>query len=150
MYQLLHLQHKGISNINYLYKFLHYHYYRTLLTDFEKQQIEEACNMAIDLNNFKLKIYEYVESRMAFIAPNISIIVGSSIAAKLMGVAGGLTKLAKIPACNVQLLGQQKKTISGFSQVTTTLPHTGFVFFADIVQNTPPVSLQIKLETICF
>lgn len=110
-----------------------------MLTDFEKQQIEEACNMAIDLNNFKLKIYEYVESRMAFIAPNISIIVGSSIAAKLMGVAGGLTKLAKIPACNVQLLGQQKKTLAGFSQVAT-LPHTGFVFFADIVQNTPPVS----------
>lgn len=95
--------------------------------------------MAIELNNFKLKIYEYVESRMAFIAPNSSIIVGSSIAAKLMGIAGGLTKLSKIPACNVLLLGQQKKSLSGFSQVAM-LPHTGFVFYADIVQNTPPVS----------
>lgn len=110
-----------------------------MLTEFEKQQIDEACNMAIELNNFKLKIYEYVESRMAFIAPNISVIVGSSIAAKLMGIAGGLTKLSKIPACNVQLLGQQKKSLSGFSQVAS-LPHTGFVFYADIVQNTPPVS----------
>lgn len=95
--------------------------------------------MAIELNNFKLKIYEYVESRMAFIAPNISVIVGASIAAKMMGVAGGLTKLSKIPACNVLLLGQQKKTLSGFSQVTM-LPHTGFVYYSDIVQNTPPVS----------
>lgn len=109
----------------------------TLLTDFEKQQINEACDMAMELNNFKLKIYEYVESRMAFIAPNISIIVGASIAAKMMGVAGGLTKLSKIPACNVLLLGQQKKTLSGFSQVTM-MPHTGFVYFSDIVQNTPP------------
>jgi len=32
---------------------------------------------------------------MTFIAPNISIIVGSSTAAKLMGVAGGLTALVK-------------------------------------------------------
>lgn len=32
--------------------------------------------MAIDLNNFKLRIYEYVESRMTFIAPNLSMIIG--------------------------------------------------------------------------
>ena len=28
---------------------------------------------------------EYVESRMSFIAPNLSLIVGPSVAAKLMG-----------------------------------------------------------------
>ncbi|KAJ8979064.1 hypothetical protein NQ317_005745 [Molorchus minor] len=37
----------------------------TLLTQFEKEQIDEACDMAMELNNFKLRIYEYVESRMA-------------------------------------------------------------------------------------
>ncbi|KAL3286526.1 hypothetical protein HHI36_001031 [Cryptolaemus montrouzieri] len=109
----------------------------TLLTDFEKKQIDEACDMAVELNNIKLKIYEYVESRMAFIAPNLSIILGASIAAKIMGIAGGLTKLSKVPACNVQLLGQQKKTLSGFSQANT-LPYTGFVYYTEIVQNTPP------------
>lgn len=108
----------------------------THLTKFEKEQIDEACDMAIELNNFKLRIYEYVESRMAFIAPNISVILGASIAAKIMGVAGGLTRLSKIPACNVLLLGQQKKSLSGFSQ-TTMLPHTGFVYYSEIVQNTP-------------
>jgi len=41
--------------------------------------------MAIDLNKLKMKIYEYVESRMAFIAPNLSVIVGASTAAKIMG-----------------------------------------------------------------
>ncbi|KAL1494738.1 hypothetical protein ABEB36_010286 [Hypothenemus hampei] len=109
----------------------------TMLTKFEKEQIDEACDMAIQLNDFKLKIYEYVESRMNFIAPNITTILGASFAAKLMGVAGGLTRLSKIPACNVLLLGQQKKTLSGFSQVAM-LPHTGFVYYCDIVQNTPP------------
>lgn len=109
----------------------------SLLTDEEKRQIDEACDMAIELNNIKLKIYEYVESRMAFIAPNMSIILGASIAAKIMGIAGGLTKLSKIPSCNVLLLGQQKKTLSGFSQVNM-LPHTGFVYYTEIVQNTPP------------
>lgn len=56
------------------------------------------------------------------------------------GVAGGLTKLSKMPACNLLVLGSQKTTLSGFSQVTT-LPHTGFIYYSDIVQETPPVSL---------
>lgn len=114
----------------------------SMLTDFEKSQIDEACDMAIELNNFKLKIFEYVESRMAFIAPNLSLIVGASIAAKLMGVAGGLTRLSKMPACNIQVLGQQKKNLSGFSQ-THTLPHTGHIYYSEIVQNTPP-DLRMK------
>lgn len=109
----------------------------TNLTKSEIIQINEACDMAIELNNIKLKIYEYVESRMSFIAPNLSIVLGASIAAKLMGVAGGLTKLSNIPSCNILLLGQQKKTLSGFSQATM-LPHTGFVYYTDIVQSTPP------------
>ena len=40
---------------------------------------------ALDLNEKKLKIMEYVESRMSFIAPNLSQIVGPTVAAKLMG-----------------------------------------------------------------
>ncbi|KAE8750529.1 hypothetical protein FOCC_FOCC002823 [Frankliniella occidentalis] len=107
------------------------------LTPDEWKSIVEACEMAINLNNYKLRIYEYVESRMAFIAPNLSYIVGASTAAKIMGVAGGLTNLSKMPACNVLLLGSQKKTLSGFSQVAT-LPHTGFIYYSEIVQDAPP------------
>lgn len=41
--------------------------------------------MALELNASKHRIYEYVESRMSFIAPNLSIIIGASTAAKIMG-----------------------------------------------------------------
>ena len=51
--------------------------------------------MAIELAETKSKIFEYVESRMAFIAPNLSAIIGANIAAKLLGAAGGLTNLSK-------------------------------------------------------
>ncbi|KAL3876972.1 hypothetical protein ACJMK2_034744 [Sinanodonta woodiana] len=108
----------------------------TELTGEEMKIVSEACDMAVDLNLYKMKIFEYVESRMSFIAPNISIIVGASVAAKLMGVAGGLTDLSKMPACNIMLLGSQKKTLSGFSTVAI-LPHTGLIYYSDIVQKTP-------------
>ena len=145
--------------------FLH----REQLTEKELEAIRQACVMAIELNDCKLKIYEYVESRMTFIAPNLSAVLGAATAAKVMGdsvmfifishfilnyqlsrysfykilgilgVAGGLTNLAKMPACNVLLLGAQKKNLSGFSQVTM-LPHTGFIYYCPLVQEMPPVS----------
>ena len=40
---------------------------------------------AVQLNQHKKSIEAYVESRMTFIAPNLSIIAGASTAAKLMG-----------------------------------------------------------------
>jgi len=45
----------------------------------------------------------YVSSRMNVLAPNLSAIVGTTTAAKLLGVAGGLNGLAKMPACNVHV-----------------------------------------------
>jgi len=60
-------------------------YFRQLLNDNELFEVREACDMAIDLNKLKLKVYEYVESRMTYIAPNLSVIVGASTAAKIMG-----------------------------------------------------------------
>lgn len=75
------------------------------LNENELGLINEACDVAIKLDEIKAKIFEYVESRMTFIAPNLSLIVGASTAAKLMGVAGGLTNLSKMPACNILLLG---------------------------------------------
>ena len=45
----------------------------------------------------------YVSSRMNMLAPNLSAIVGTTTAAKLLGVAGGLSGIAKMPACNVHV-----------------------------------------------
>lgn len=38
---------------------------------------------------------------MTILAPNVSAIISTTVAAKLLGVAGGLAALAKTPSCNV-------------------------------------------------
>jgi len=119
------------------------------LSEEELAGIKEACEMAIEIHGFKQQILDYVEARMAFISPNLSAIVGASTAAKMMGAAGGLSRLANMPACNTQVLGQQKKSLSGFSQVTA-LPHTGFVYYSELVQDTPPVSFSAFRKCITF
>ena len=109
----------------------------TLMSNEELNSILDACNVAIEINQCKLKIYKFVESRMTFIAPNLTAIIGASIAAKLMGLAGGLTNLSKMPSCNVKSLGSTRRTLSGFSS-SSIMPHNGLVFQSELVQNTPP------------
>ncbi|KAI3997726.1 hypothetical protein MKX01_040699 [Papaver californicum] len=97
----------------------------------------EACDRALALDIAKKEVLDFVESRMGYIAPNLSAIVGSAVAAKLMGTAGGLSALAKMPACNVQLLGAKRKTLAGFSTATSQY-RVGFLEHTEIFQTTPP------------
>lgn len=107
------------------------------LSDEDLAKTLDACDRALTLDEAKKKVLEFVESRMGYIAPNLSAIVGSAVAAKLMGVAGGLSALAKMPACNLYILGAKRKSLAGFSTASAN-PHTGFVYHTEIVQSTPP------------
>ncbi|TDH65014.1 hypothetical protein CCR75_001699 [Bremia lactucae] len=96
-----------------------------------------GCEELLSLEKDKIMILRFVESRMKFLAPNVSQLVGTRIAAQLIGLAGGVAQLARIPSCNLQVLGQEKKVLSGFSSAAA-LKHTGVVFFSDLVQSVPP------------
>ncbi|KAJ3694796.1 hypothetical protein LUZ60_000173 [Juncus effusus] len=97
----------------------------------------EACERMLALDEAKKKVLEFVESRMGYIAPNLSAVVGSSVASKLMGTAGGLNGLAKMPACNVQLLGSKRKNLAGFSTATSQL-RVGYLEQTEVFLSTPP------------
>jgi len=73
---------------------------------------------------------------MTSLAPNLSAIVGTSIAAQLIGAAGGLPLLSRLPSSNLQALGTKKKSLSGFSSASG-VRHTGFINESDIVAKTP-------------
>ena len=50
----------------------------------------------------------YVESGMKRIAPNTVVVAGPTIGARLMAKAGGLDRLAVLPASTIQILGAEK------------------------------------------
>ncbi|CAH8353855.1 unnamed protein product [Eruca vesicaria subsp. sativa] len=97
----------------------------------------EACDRVLDLDFALKKILGFVETKMGCIAPNLSAIVGSAVAAKLMATSGGLSGLAKIPSCNVQVLGQKRKNLDGFSRVSS-LTRVGYLEQTEIFRKTPP------------
>ena len=96
----------------------------------------QGCEMVLTLDEDKRIILEFVESKMHNIAPNLSLVVGTEVAAKLMGVAGGLLALSKMPSCNVQVLGSKKKQVTGMSTAGVT-NHRGFIVNCPILQQTP-------------
>ncbi|KAG7629212.1 Nop domain [Arabidopsis thaliana x Arabidopsis arenosa] len=114
------------------------------LVDFAGLDLTPAIIMAISVTASTTKgsalpedVLEFVESKMGSIAPNLSAIVGSAVAAKLMGTAGGLSALAKMPACNVQVLGHKRKNLVGFSSATSQ-SRVGYLEQTEIFQSTPP------------
>jgi U4/U6 small nuclear ribonucleoprotein PRP31 len=107
------------------------------LTDDEWQRTEEACDMALALEEARKKIINYVASRMTIIAPNLSHVVGSATAAQLLSAAGGLKEFCKIPGCNVQALGNNRKIALGFSVVTSNPHGGGFIAQSPLVLSMP-------------
>ncbi|GFQ06487.1 U4/U6 small nuclear ribonucleoprotein prp31 [Phtheirospermum japonicum] len=53
-----------------------------------------------------------------------------------MGTAGGLSNLANMPACNVQLLGAKRKNLEGFSTATAQL-RVGYLEQTEVIKSTP-------------
>ncbi|KAJ3524578.1 hypothetical protein NM688_g8535 [Phlebia brevispora] len=88
------------------------------LSEAEWQAVQRACDLADNLEEARKKIFMYVSSRMNVLAPNLSAIVGTTTAAKLLGVAGGLNGLAKMPACNVHVRCLSMISILRSSQFT--------------------------------
>ena len=97
-----------------------------LLSADELDTAMEAASTIQSLDAGRQHIVSYMESRMSAIAPNLSALVGPTIAAHLLSVAGGLRKLSEIPACNVQVLGSRKQRHSALSSVTQEL-HVGAI-----------------------
>lgn len=114
-----------------------------ILEQVQMNEIFHFCDLIFDMDKKKHILLEYISSRMTLIAPNLTRLLGSAVAAKLMGHAGkcttnvgGLTPLSKIPACNILVLGAEKKSSIGLSRIVMG-KHMGFIYECDLVSETP-------------
>ena len=73
---------------------------------------------------------------MGELAPNLSKLVGTEIAANLVALAGGMIPLSRIPACNVVSIGKKEKVLNGFSKLNEVL-HVGILGQHSLIVSTP-------------
>ena len=79
--------------------------------DFNPKDIEIMNNYAnsiYEMQQTRKNIEEYVDFKMQEIAPNLRLLVGASLGAKLISHAGGLKRLAMYPSSTVQIMGAEK------------------------------------------
>ena len=109
------------------------------LSNGEWKTVQKATEVAEQLRKARETIFSYVESRMAAVSPNLSAIVGTNIAAKLLGLAGGLHAFSRQPSCNIMLFGAQKKTLAtSHMSAASAQRHIGFIYQSQIVQSAQP------------
>lgn len=66
------------------------------------------ANSIYEMQQTRKNLEEYVDLRMHDIAPNLRLLVGSSLGAKLISHAGGIKRLAMYPSSTVQIMGAEK------------------------------------------
>ena len=106
------------------------------MTEAELKTVLKACEMTLSLDKAKKTLTDYVQSRMNIFAPNLTALIGSLTAAQLLNFAGGISGLAKTPACNIPPLGSKKQSQTGFA-TNVGIRHQGFLFNSPIIGGIP-------------
>ena len=110
----------------------------TPLSEKELATVRRASEMTLHLDRAKKTLTDYVQSRMSIFAPNLTTLIGSLTAAQLLNYAGGISGLAKTPACNIPPLGSSKKSPTTLGLATNTgVRHQGFLYANDIIRDVP-------------
>lgn len=94
--------------------------------------IQHLCDQVIEISNYRAQLYEYLKSRMMAIAPNLTVLVGDLVGARLISHAGSLMNLAKHPASTVQILGAEKALFRALKAKKDT-PKYGLIYHAQLI-----------------
>ncbi|MFW9867243.1 MAG: C/D box methylation guide ribonucleoprotein complex aNOP56 subunit [Candidatus Thorarchaeota archaeon] len=105
--------------------------------NFDLKIVQDYANQIIALDTYREELEEYLTFTIEKIAPNINAIIGSLIGAKLIAKAGGLKKLAFMPASRIQLLGAEK-ALYRFLKTGEKRPKHGILFQWNQIRSAKP------------
>lgn len=109
-------------------------------TDISEQDlinIKALAEQVINMMEYRATLFDYLKNRMHAIAPNLTMMVGELVGARLIAHAGSLMNLAKQPASTVQILGAEKALFRALKTKHDT-PKYGLIYHASLVGQTQP------------
>jgi nucleolar protein 56 len=78
------------------------------MSDWDLEPIRTYAGIYVQLSDLRNKLSQYIDEAMVEVAPNIRELVGPLLGARLIMLAGGLMRLALLPASTIQVLGAEK------------------------------------------
>jgi nucleolar protein 56 len=94
--------------------------------------IELFASRVISLVEYRKQLHSYLVSKMQDVAPNLAVLIGEMVGARLISHAGSLTNLAKYPASTVQILGAEKALFRALKTKGNT-PKYGLIFHSSFI-----------------
>ncbi|KAL7826011.1 hypothetical protein SRHO_G00337490 [Serrasalmus rhombeus] len=107
----------------------------TEVSEEDIHNIMHLCDQVIEISEYRSQLYDYLKNRMMAIAPNLTVMVGELVGARLISHAGSLLNLAKHPASTVQILGAEKALFRALKTRRDT-PKYGLIYHASLVGQT--------------
>merc|ERR1712136_104040 len=104
----------------------------TEIADLDLLNIKHLCEEIVEMSDYRGQLYDYIQNRMMAIAPNLTVLVGELVGARLISHAGSLMNLAKHPASTVQILGAEKALFRALKTRKDT-PKYGLIYHASLV-----------------
>ena len=99
--------------------------------------VRDLCDQVIEIAEYSEQLYDYIKNRMRAIAPNLTVLVGELVGARLIAHAGSLMNLAKHPASTVQILGAEKALFRALKTKKNT-PKYGIIYHVSLVGQAAP------------
>ncbi|KAG1693249.1 Nucleolar protein 58 [Phytophthora capsici] len=109
----------------------------TDISEEDVTNISALCEQVISLTEYRAQLFDYLKNRMNAIAPNLTVMVGELVGARLIAHAGSLMNLAKHPASTVQILGAEKALFRALKTKHDT-PKYGLIYHASLIGQTAP------------
>ena len=106
------------------------------ITDGDLARVKALSSLSVELSGERDRLSEYVEGAMKRIAPNVCQVAGATIGARLMAKAGGLDRLAMLPASTIQILGAEKALFRAL-RTGARPPKHGILFQHEAVHSAP-------------
>nr|XP_013189548.1 unnamed protein product [Amyelois transitella] len=104
----------------------------TEISDDDIINIQNLCDEIISITDYRAHLTDYLKARMMAMAPNLTVLIGEHIGARLIAHAGSLMNLAKHPASTVQIFGAEKALFRALKTKKDT-PKYGLIYHAQLV-----------------
>ncbi|KAM3959145.1 nop5 ribonucleoprotein [Aphomia sociella] len=104
----------------------------TEISEDDIMNIQNLCDEIISITDYRTHLTDYLKARMMAMAPNLTVLIGEHIGARLIAHAGSLMNLAKHPASTIQIFGAEKALFRALKTKKDT-PKYGLIYHAQLV-----------------
>ena len=104
----------------------------TAISDEDHLAIKQLVGPVLEAVRNRNEVAAYLERTLNNIAPNLQMLIGTVVAARLVSAAGSLINLAKMPASTLQILGAEKALFRALKTKSNT-PKYGLIYHSSFI-----------------